>query len=298
MSTPDEQEILGLIKEMKKNASPGPDGLNVAFYRASWPWIKEDIMHLIRDFYDTGHIHPELNNTCIVLIPKKEAELFHLRFDPTPFIKSPRWATRSTGSTSPSAAAEHSTNKSSIQQIIITIWHLWKARNDKRFNRKNWTAMQVHWATKAVLKDAQVNDEPPIPLSLPPSSRDRNLTNRSARTTNPSTVPPLPCTSESMCRRTCFTDAALPLSHQVNMPNRARIGVFITVPGAACPTIAAMATAQHAASPLQAEAMAILLASKMLKALNFTEISMPQIAKYLPTLCNKMTLSYIQENGD
>ncbi|KAK3139475.1 hypothetical protein QOZ80_5AG0383870 [Eleusine coracana subsp. coracana] len=166
-----------------------------------------------------------------------------------------------------------STSPTNLQQIIITIWHLWKARNDKRFDRKNWTAMQVHWATKAVLKDAQVNDEPPLPLSLPPLSLDRNLTNRSARTTNRSTVSLLPCTSESMCRRTSFTDAALPLSHQVNMPNRAGIGVFITMPGAACPTIAAIATAQHAASALQAEAMAILLASKMLKALNFTEIT-------------------------
>uniref|UniRef100_A0A0A9BXK6 Uncharacterized protein n=1 Tax=Arundo donax TaxID=35708 RepID=A0A0A9BXK6_ARUDO len=35
MSIPDEQELLGLLKQMKKDASPRPDGLNVAFYRAA-----------------------------------------------------------------------------------------------------------------------------------------------------------------------------------------------------------------------------------------------------------------------
>ncbi|GJN00115.1 hypothetical protein PR202_ga17276 [Eleusine coracana subsp. coracana] len=54
MSTPDEQEIFALIKEMKKDASLGSDGLNVAFYRAAWPWIKEDVTALIQEFYNSG----------------------------------------------------------------------------------------------------------------------------------------------------------------------------------------------------------------------------------------------------
>ncbi|GJN37359.1 hypothetical protein PR202_gb26301 [Eleusine coracana subsp. coracana] len=66
-STPNEQEILRLIKEMKRDSSPRLDGLNVAFYRAAWPWIKDDV----KDFHNTGHLHHELNSTCIVLIPKK-----------------------------------------------------------------------------------------------------------------------------------------------------------------------------------------------------------------------------------
>ncbi|GJN38401.1 hypothetical protein PR202_gb27437 [Eleusine coracana subsp. coracana] len=73
MSAPDEKEILDLIREMKKNASPGPDGLNVAFYRAAWPWIKQDIMELVTDFYIIGNLHPDLKTTYIVLVPKKNA---------------------------------------------------------------------------------------------------------------------------------------------------------------------------------------------------------------------------------
>lgn len=71
MSTPDEQEIAGLLKQMKKNASPGPDGLNVAFYRAAWPWINKDIMELVTQFYYTGNLHTTIKTTSIVLIPKK-----------------------------------------------------------------------------------------------------------------------------------------------------------------------------------------------------------------------------------
>ena len=56
---------------MRLNSAPGPDGLNVAFYRATWPWIKQDIHNLITEFYNTGNISQSLNATDIVLIPKK-----------------------------------------------------------------------------------------------------------------------------------------------------------------------------------------------------------------------------------
>ncbi|KAL6598646.1 hypothetical protein ACP70R_046345 [Stipagrostis hirtigluma subsp. patula] len=39
---------------MKRDASPGPDGLNVAFYREAWRWIKHDVTRLVQDFYTTG----------------------------------------------------------------------------------------------------------------------------------------------------------------------------------------------------------------------------------------------------
>lgn len=67
----DEEEIWKIIKDMRRNASPGPDGLNAAFYKAAWGWIKNDLMELIRNFYHTGNIRAELNKTNIVLIPKK-----------------------------------------------------------------------------------------------------------------------------------------------------------------------------------------------------------------------------------
>ena len=70
-SIPDKEEIWNIIKEMKKDASPGPDGFNVGFYRNAWSWIAQDITHLVRTFYETGIMPPKLNQTHIALIPKK-----------------------------------------------------------------------------------------------------------------------------------------------------------------------------------------------------------------------------------
>jgi hypothetical protein len=35
-STPDMKEIHAIIKNMRSNATPGPDGLNAVFYKSSW----------------------------------------------------------------------------------------------------------------------------------------------------------------------------------------------------------------------------------------------------------------------
>ena len=70
-SVPSIDECLQIIKSMKLTAAPGPDGLNVAFYRAAWPWIKEDIHKLVTDFYTSGNFPEHINCTDIVLIRKK-----------------------------------------------------------------------------------------------------------------------------------------------------------------------------------------------------------------------------------
>lgn len=71
-SLPDKEEILQVLKGMKRNASPGPDGLNVAFYISAWKWIGDDVTKLVQDFYIKGKLHPHLNKTYITLIPKKD----------------------------------------------------------------------------------------------------------------------------------------------------------------------------------------------------------------------------------
>lgn len=70
-SIPDKQEIWQTLKEMKKRASPGPDGFNVEFYLATWSWIGDDVTMLVRNFYETGILPPHINDTNIALIPKK-----------------------------------------------------------------------------------------------------------------------------------------------------------------------------------------------------------------------------------
>lgn len=86
---PDEEEIWQIINGMRKNASPGPDGLNAAFYRSAWSWIKDDLMALIQDFYQTGNIPSDLNKTNIVLIPKKNRPISPTDFRPISLCNVP-----------------------------------------------------------------------------------------------------------------------------------------------------------------------------------------------------------------
>jgi hypothetical protein len=72
-SIPDKKEIWQTLNEMKKRASPGPDGFNVEFYLAAWSWIGDDV---------TCIIPPHINDTNIALIPKKWFLLFLLITSP------------------------------------------------------------------------------------------------------------------------------------------------------------------------------------------------------------------------
>ena len=60
-----------ILKDMKLNASPGPDGFNVEFYLATWDWIGEEVTHLVTNFYQTTTLPSHINNTNIALIPNK-----------------------------------------------------------------------------------------------------------------------------------------------------------------------------------------------------------------------------------
>jgi hypothetical protein len=70
-SVPDKQEVWEILKSMKRYASPGPDGFNIAFYIWAWSWIGDEVTNMLRSFYTTCIMPPHLNDTQIALIPKK-----------------------------------------------------------------------------------------------------------------------------------------------------------------------------------------------------------------------------------
>jgi hypothetical protein len=84
-SIPDEKEVVETLKEMKRNASPGPDGFNVEFYIATWDWIGSDVMQLVRNFFQTGIMPAHINDTHIALIPKKLVPLIPADYRPISF---------------------------------------------------------------------------------------------------------------------------------------------------------------------------------------------------------------------
>lgn len=64
-------ECLNALKGLAQNKAPGPDGFQVMIIRKCWPFTKEDIMRVVRDFNKWGTMNWRLKSTFISLIPKK-----------------------------------------------------------------------------------------------------------------------------------------------------------------------------------------------------------------------------------
>ena len=45
------KEIEGIVKHMKTDKAPGPDGFNGLFLKKCWHIVKEDFVKLCNDFY-------------------------------------------------------------------------------------------------------------------------------------------------------------------------------------------------------------------------------------------------------
>ncbi|KAK1694221.1 hypothetical protein QYE76_010918 [Lolium multiflorum] len=65
-----ESELEAIIKEMKTDTVPGPNGFPVAFFKRFWPQVKLGILHILNDFV-LGRIDiVRLNFGILSLIPK------------------------------------------------------------------------------------------------------------------------------------------------------------------------------------------------------------------------------------
>nr|CAN66460.1 hypothetical protein VITISV_035842 [Vitis vinifera] len=64
-------EIYTTLMEMNGDKAPGPDGFTVAFWQNAWDFTKEEIMDMFKEFHEHNSFVRSLNNTFLVLIPKK-----------------------------------------------------------------------------------------------------------------------------------------------------------------------------------------------------------------------------------
>ena len=57
---------------MNGDKAPGLDGFIVAFWQSCWETVKEDLLDMFKEFHEQNSFIKSLNNTFLVLLPKKE----------------------------------------------------------------------------------------------------------------------------------------------------------------------------------------------------------------------------------
>lgn len=68
-----DQEVKQAIFQMHPDKSPGPDGMTPAFYQKHWAIVGKDLTAMVKDFFKNGLLPQNLNETNVVLIPKKKS---------------------------------------------------------------------------------------------------------------------------------------------------------------------------------------------------------------------------------
>lgn len=68
-----EEEVKQALFQMHPEKSSGPDGMTPAFYQKHWSIVGRDVVELVRSFFHNGQIPVGLNDTNIMLIPKKKS---------------------------------------------------------------------------------------------------------------------------------------------------------------------------------------------------------------------------------
>ncbi|XP_019199805.1 PREDICTED: uncharacterized protein LOC109193404 [Ipomoea nil] len=65
------EEVKDALFAMYPDKAPGPDGMNPSFYQHFWDVVGGDVASFVINCLESGELPPDLNNTDIVLIPKK-----------------------------------------------------------------------------------------------------------------------------------------------------------------------------------------------------------------------------------
>uniref|UniRef100_A0A803NUS5 Reverse transcriptase domain-containing protein n=1 Tax=Cannabis sativa TaxID=3483 RepID=A0A803NUS5_CANSA len=68
----EDQEVKDALFQMHPDKSPGPDGMNPKFFQKYWHIVGPDVIACVKDFFTNEGMPEGLNDTNIVLIPKKK----------------------------------------------------------------------------------------------------------------------------------------------------------------------------------------------------------------------------------
>jgi hypothetical protein len=67
-----EEEISYAMFQIGSLKAPDPNGFPARFFQRNWVVLKGDVVTVVNFFFDTGHMSSGVNETTIILIPKKE----------------------------------------------------------------------------------------------------------------------------------------------------------------------------------------------------------------------------------
>ncbi|XP_010474601.1 PREDICTED: uncharacterized protein LOC104754160 [Camelina sativa] len=65
------EEVKRAVFDINPNKCPGPDGMTGFFFQQFWDVIGEDIVNMVKTFFQSGKLEKDINRTNICLIPKK-----------------------------------------------------------------------------------------------------------------------------------------------------------------------------------------------------------------------------------
>lgn len=67
------EEFTKAVKQIHPDKASGPDGLNPAFFHNFWPSLGQEVFESCKKWLNQGSFPGDLNDTNVVLIPKKES---------------------------------------------------------------------------------------------------------------------------------------------------------------------------------------------------------------------------------
>ncbi|GAU46317.1 hypothetical protein TSUD_243380, partial [Trifolium subterraneum] len=81
-------EIKAAVWDCDSYKSPGPDGVNIGFFKDFWDLLKVDLLNFFAEFHRNGVLTKGINSTFIALIPKVECPLKVSEFRPIALVSS------------------------------------------------------------------------------------------------------------------------------------------------------------------------------------------------------------------
>ena len=66
-----EEEVHSALMDMNGDKAPGPDGFTGAFWQYCWEFVKDEVLEMFKEFHEQNVFLKSLNNTFLVLLPKK-----------------------------------------------------------------------------------------------------------------------------------------------------------------------------------------------------------------------------------